>query len=100
METDPEGYPIARGHIVRTSDCYLWRGRCPLCGKRHVHGLGPLAGDPKDYLGHRVSHCLQPHPHDRGYILALDETRLSHCVGGKPNPGYDIIPPEEVAWQA
>lgn len=28
--------------------------RCPLCGKRHVHGGGD---GPSPTLGHRVSHC-------------------------------------------
>jgi hypothetical protein len=38
--------------------------KCPHCGKKHYHGAGPRGGDPREYLGHRSSHCAKG-----GYVM-------------------------------
>jgi len=65
------GRPIPPSRPLTRFSCWTVEITCPYCGRRHLHGLGAEG----DLWGHRVA----------------------HCVGGKPNPGYDIIPPEEVA---
>ena len=30
---------------------------CPYCGRKHLHGGGPFDGNPRDFLGARMSHC-------------------------------------------
>jgi len=65
------GRPIPPSRPVTRGGCWTVEITCPFCRRRHLHGLG----EKGDLWGHR----------------------LAHCVGGKPNPGYDIIPPEEVA---
>ena len=51
-------YPQALATLVRSRGCYLWIvPRCPLCSRKHQHGGGDLAGDPRTLLGHRVAHC-------------------------------------------
>lgn len=63
---------------------FLWRViRCPHCGGEHVHGGGPLAGNPRDLLNYRTAHCgrggytLECHFDDadvvRGWEIAPDE---------------------------
>lgn len=44
---------------------------CPYCGRRHVHGAGLPTEDPRDFQGHRVSHCSTKVSGDRGYILRI-----------------------------
>lgn len=64
----------ARARLVRGRDCWLWIvPRCPLCGKRHQHGGGHCAADPRALLGHRLRHC---------------ETKYRQP--GQPN-GYDLV---------
>lgn len=31
---------------------------CPICGDSHRHGAGSLGEDPREYLFHRVGHCM------------------------------------------
>jgi hypothetical protein len=40
-------------------------------GRRHQHGGGDFAGDPRRLLGHRAAHCTlrQSHGESRGYAL-------------------------------
>jgi hypothetical protein len=62
--------PVARAHLVRGATCWRWVvDRCPHCGKRHGHGGGELAGDPRRYLTHRVADCGA----DGGYTLVEAE---------------------------
>jgi len=51
--------PIALATLERHATGYLWIVPvCPHCHQRHTHGGGPLAGNPRDLLGHRVGHCI------------------------------------------
>lgn len=52
-------------HGRRNSMWTLTVERCPLCGKRHVHGGGD--GETPT-LGHRVAHCVDG---TGGYVLTL-----------------------------
>jgi hypothetical protein len=57
-EQDMREIAVAFCHLVRRRECQLWViARCPLCGKEHTHGAGPMDGDPRRFLGHRISHC-------------------------------------------
>lgn len=74
-----------------------WRAECPLCGKHHVHGAGPLSEDPRAYLYHRSDHCLtadKPGPEvlaamgilncdTRGYILTDADPRRTEALFGR-----------------
>lgn len=51
--------------------------RCPFCGRKHSHGGGPVTGDWRRLLGHRVADCH----HRGGYVLERPE-RLPHGSGG------------------
>lgn len=55
-------YPIAHAVLAppaRRGDPWTWVvPRCPLCAARHIHGAGAGA-DPRDFLGHRVPHCVE-----------------------------------------
>ena len=60
-----DGFPIARC-IIRDGQIVVLR--CPLCGRRHIHGLG---NDPeKPLLGLRCAHCIDGH--SGSYDLILD----------------------------
>lgn len=65
--------PLAFVHLEPAGRSYAWIvPQCPLCGKRHQHGGGPITGDPRQHLGHRNSHCTTHTMNDqadRGYIL-------------------------------
>lgn len=41
--------------------------KCPHCKRQHVHGAGGLEHNPKDFLSHRVAHCIDTN--NDGYIL-------------------------------
>jgi hypothetical protein len=50
-------YALAR--LVRGRQVWLWViDICPICGQPHQHGGGPLDGNPRTLLGHRVPHCV------------------------------------------
>jgi hypothetical protein len=69
-----QGIPVVPVTVERTRTVHLLHlAVCPYCGRPHVHGGGPPEGDPRDYEGHRVSHCLRPVPGDRGYLLVVTE---------------------------
>jgi hypothetical protein len=52
---------IAIAKLRKGEGCYLWIiPQCPICGEEHEHGGGPLGGNPDDFLGSRVPHCLNP----------------------------------------
>lgn len=54
---------------------------CCLCLGRHIHGGGPLNGDPRALLGVRVAHCRhQPQSHAGVYALVDVEPRRSAAV--------------------
>lgn len=53
----------ARAALSRGRDCWVWTvPECPFCGAQHEHGGGPLDGDPRQFLGHRVAHCTDRQP--------------------------------------
>jgi len=67
-------YPQAPAILKRSRGVYLWIvPRCALCGRKHQDGGGPLTGDPRALLGHRVRHC------------ATQDRRV-----GEPS-GYDLV---------
>jgi len=46
--------------LEKGRDCYLWIvKKCPYCEKKHTHGGGKLNNDPRELLGHRLSHCFR-----------------------------------------
>ena len=47
--------------------------RCPFCGKRHCHGAGPPDGDPREFLGSRLSHCVGDARGGDIYVLVEEE---------------------------
>lgn len=56
--------PIVRARLVAGPKNWLWYFDCPWCPHRknqpphtHHHGAGDLSEDPRDGLGHRVTHC-------------------------------------------
>lgn len=49
--------------------------RCPLCGKRHQHGVPSLGRDPENY-GHRASHCAVDDSEGRSGYYLVDPQRL------------------------
>jgi hypothetical protein len=77
---DPPNAPcvLERGH---GDQCNLWIvQQCPLCGREHTHGGGPSSGDPRNLLGHRSQHCVNPPPGAHGYFLteyAFGEWRVA-----------------------
>ncbi len=75
MKRDPDALAELKNSLWVVPDC-------PICGKRHVHGAGGGAPDPREYLGHRVAHCL---PRDKkiqadGYFL-VEALPPAHEVG-------------------
>jgi hypothetical protein len=66
--------------LVKGRTGYLWViDRCPHCHKRHEHGGGGLAEDPRRYLGQQAAHCARP-----------------------PRAGYELseAPAERMPWWA
>lgn len=46
-----------------------------ICGKSHKHGAGRFEENPRDYLGHRASHCTTGREGYIGYWLKEDKTK-------------------------
>jgi hypothetical protein len=61
-------YPIAYSVKIEPNPqypgYYLWTVACPYCQSNHHHGGGE-GGDQ----GHRVAHCGNKTPDNRGYVL-------------------------------
>lgn len=82
--------PVAYCWLDRSRTIWVWRFICPYCGHLHAHGGGPLDGDPRCLLGHRVSdlcrdhrgRVLQQHP-PLGYILVEGEDKDNQFSGGR-----------------
>jgi hypothetical protein len=76
-------HPPAAAILQRGRGCWCWVvARCPICGRRHQHGGGPLGGDPRRLLSHRLRHCgdLEPGT-SRGYELVdADPARTAACI--------------------
>lgn len=69
-----DGIPIVPVRVKRTRDVnLLYLATCPYCGRQHVHGGGRPDQNPRDFEGHRLSHCLQQVPGDRGYMLIVTD---------------------------
>jgi hypothetical protein len=52
-------------HLKRIEDdgwhkgCYVWiMDCCPYCGQSHHHWGGNLDGDPRSWLGKKITHCV------------------------------------------
>ncbi len=66
--SQPTFFPNALATPKQVHDGWLWIvAKCPLCGRRHVHGAGD--GDMPGLLGHRVSHCSAHAGGPNGYYL-------------------------------
>ncbi len=52
---------------------------CPYCGKQHSHGGGPITGDWRRLLGHRVADCG-----GRGGYVLLEPQRTPHGKEATP----------------
>lgn len=63
---------LVRAHAVLKGRQWVV-ARCPFCGKRHWHGAGPPDGDPREFLGSRVSHCSGDAYGGDIYILVEEE---------------------------
>ena len=62
---------IALVRLVERKETYSWVVvRCPYCMKKHTHGGGFLAGNPRKLLGSRLSHCM-----DNRQMYELREVR-------------------------
>ena len=62
----------ALAHLAKGHSCWLWVvDQCPYCGRRHIHGGGPLDGDPRAVIGARVAHCRNNR--GREYLLSEQE---------------------------
>jgi hypothetical protein len=74
-EVDGRVFPVAGVRLVRGRECWLWEiPECPLCGQPHIHGGGYFNGDPRECLGHRLSHCQESDAAGfGGYILVEAE---------------------------
>jgi hypothetical protein len=67
LPSQPHSHPDARADLLAEARGFRWLVQeCPLCGRRHAHGGGPVSGDPRKTLGHRAGHCNIP---NSGYIL-------------------------------
>ncbi len=64
--------PIVTPRLVRGQTNWgLIVDRCPHCGRRHVHGGGPVDGD---HDGHRASDCRAGFA--IGYFLRLPDSEV------------------------
>jgi hypothetical protein len=60
MKTEPDTKPTpALVVLVEFEGTYLWKVQeCPHCGGKHTHGGGSVEyGRPREFLGHRATHC-------------------------------------------
>lgn len=93
---DPQthnGYPIALCSAEWTGGSWQITVRqCPYCAKTHYHGGGNDPTAPG--LGHRVTHCVSRHPHDKGYWLV--SSGKSHSQDDPPTPQAPPIAPAAV----
>lgn len=49
--------PVVIVRPIAGGNAWTLEIECPFCGRHHYHGGGPLTGDWREYLGHRISHC-------------------------------------------
>ncbi len=69
-----ETIPTVAGQLTRGETCWqLVIDRCPHCGRKHVHGGGPIGERP--YGGHRVSHRLNK-GRNPGYTILIDREAM------------------------
>ena len=69
--------PEAKVILEHGRRCWLWVVRdCPYCHQEHTHGGGKTDGDPRDLLGHRVSHCTTGPGVGGGYVLTANRLQV------------------------
>ncbi len=69
-----DGIPVVPVTVERTRMLHLLHlAACPYCGQPHIHGGGLADQDPREFEGHRITHCLKRVPGDRGYVLIVTE---------------------------
>ncbi len=61
--------PTVAGQLIRGETVWQLKIVCPHCGRKHVHGAGPVTGKPE--AGHRASHCLN-RERNSGYTILID----------------------------
>ncbi len=84
------GLPVVPVRVVYTHE--LRRGHydllilaeCPYCGQQHMHGGGEPGTDPRDFEGHRGSHCVPPH------LRYRERCQCQRCRLARDNPGYIV----------
>ena len=71
MSASPgRSFPSAAVTLDRGRKTWSWIVEsCPFCGRRHMHGGGPLAESPFRHLGARMRHCGNGDGTDHSYIL-------------------------------
>jgi hypothetical protein len=71
MSTSPGAFfPSAAATLRREREVWRWIVEsCPFCGRRHIHGGGPLAESPFRHLGARTRHCGNGNGVNYSYIL-------------------------------
>lgn len=69
--------PLAFCRLEPAGHSYLWIVMsCPLCGRQHTHGGGPIASNPREQLGHRLAHCrVLSEESSAGYVLVEARSR-------------------------
>jgi hypothetical protein len=78
-------YLAVKAELVRDASHYRWLVmECPWCGRQHVHGGGPITGDPRTRLCYQRSWCAAKYEetlsaakklkcHRDGYILVEED---------------------------
>ena len=66
-------YPVVPVTVkrFRNKTTLLKIGACPYCGLPHIHGGGDVGEEPREYQGHRGSHCVERVANDVGYVLRI-----------------------------
>jgi len=83
--TEAASVPFAPAILEIGKDRHFWHWRintCPICGRSHSHGGGPVGADPRIFLSHRAAHCRDINAN--GYLLidAEPSRTVSMLTGG------------------
>lgn len=56
--SDRDGVPNALAVLLKAEFLWQWKvDRCPRCNGVHVHGGGPIGGNPRERLGYTAAPC-------------------------------------------
>ena len=74
-----DGAPVVFATARRGREFWNLEFDCPWCPRKrsgrpktHFHGGGPIAGDPRDFSGHRASHCIAPGAPGSYFVLVRE----------------------------